>query len=50
MDGLAEVDIKNGAPFRNSSDIVRKYTYNYVSLFNVVIIGQSDLSNFDIGF
>ena len=38
-----------GEPFRNSTDVIRKYQFNHVGKLNIVIIGNSEDSLFDIG-
>ena len=39
-----------GAPYHNVSDILRQYTIEGVEKVKVVVIGQSEHSQFDIGY
>ena len=40
---------KVGGPYHNVSDIMRQYAFEGVDRINVVVIGQNDYSQFDMG-
>jgi hypothetical protein len=39
-----------GAPYHNVSDILRQYSIEGVEKVKIVVIGQSEHSQFDIGY
>ena len=38
-----------GGEYHNVSDVLRQYAFEGVDKINIVVIGQSELSQFDIG-